>query len=229
MMGSDNTLTGRSRLLHVELGIISTCPTPLAKLREEWQDFFESKLGQLSEQFTSDELDDDRSFGAQIVANAPDHLKTSFGGHLSIQQDNEATTDVILSTLSGENTMNIGNTQTEKNPNDKERRRKVSTQNAFEVLVHVFVLSDEEPATEELAPANGSGDDEWTAACDSLTLPHQSLVGLWESLIFESPIVKQNLLQFARSALLFADKAVSSHVVHWNRLLLTHGPPGTGK
>ena len=94
------------------------------------------------------------------------------------------------------------------------------------VDVHTFMLSDEEVSTEELEP-NG-GDDEWTAGCDSLTLPHSSLDGLWENLIFEST-VKRNLLDYAQSALLFSDKAVSSHIVNWNRILMLYGPPGTGK
>lgn len=88
-------------------------------------------------------------------------------------------------------------------------------------LVHAFVLSDEVAYTEELQPAAG-GDDEWTAGCDNLTLPHSSLHGSWESLIFESHI-KRQLLDYAQSALLFSDKRVSSHIVQWNRMILFHG------
>jgi SpoVK/Ycf46/Vps4 family AAA+-type ATPase len=94
------------------------------------------------------------------------------------------------------------------------------------LTVHTFILSEEEVSTEELEPTGG--DDEWTAGCDSLPLPHKSLDGLWESLIFE-PSIKRNLLEYAQSALLFSDKAVSSHIVNWNRILLLYGPPGTGK
>lgn len=89
--------------------------------------------------------------------------------------------------------------------------------------VHAFVLSEEEVSTEELEPTGG--DDEWTAGCDSLPLPHRSLDGVWENLIFE-PEIKRCLLDYAKSALFFADKSVSSHVVHWNRILLLHGLPG---
>lgn len=96
----------------------------------------------------------------------------------------------------------------------------------LDIIVHVYVLSDEEMAVEELEPTGG--DDEWTAACDSLALPHKNLQGLWESLIFDGT-VQQDLISFARSALLFSDRAVASHIVHWNRLCLLHGPPGTGK
>lgn len=94
------------------------------------------------------------------------------------------------------------------------------------ILVHVFVLSDEEVCTEELEATGG--DDEWATACDSLQLPHQSLDGLWENLIFANH-TKTSLLEYSQSALLFSDRAVSSHIIHWNRILLLHGPPGTGK
>lgn len=96
--------------------------------------------------------------------------------------------------------------------------------------VHVFLLSNEEPAMEELEPSEGGGggDQEWTAACENWTLPHSSLHSSWEALIMKGS-TKQQLLNFATSALLFADQHVSGHLVHWNRLLLLHGPPGTGK
>ena len=92
--------------------------------------------------------------------------------------------------------------------------------------VHLYKLSEEEPATEELEPTGG--DDEWTVACDNLTIPHSSLDGVWESLIL-GPGIKRHLLEYALSALLFSDKGVSPHIISWNRLLLLHGPPGTGK
>jgi hypothetical protein len=95
-----------------------------------------------------------------------------------------------------------------------------------DIHIHLYRLSEEEPATEELEPTGG--DDEWTAACDNLTLPHSTLDGVWESLIL-APGIKQRLLEYALSALLFSDKGVSPHIVSWNRLLLLHGPPGTGK
>lgn len=92
--------------------------------------------------------------------------------------------------------------------------------------VHVYVPSDEEACVEELEPTGGDG--EWTAGCDNLSLPHASLECVWESLIFESQ-VKRQLLNHAQSALLFSDKKVSSHIIQWNRMILLHGPPGTGK
>jgi hypothetical protein len=96
----------------------------------------------------------------------------------------------------------------------------------FQFHVHTFQLSTEEAMVEELEPTGG--DEEWTPACENLPLPHATLSGLWESLIFDGS-VQRDLLEFSRSALLFADRAVSGHIVHWNRMLLLNGPPGTGK
>mmetsp|Transcript_28068 Transcript_28068/g.68341 ORF Transcript_28068/g.68341 Transcript_28068/m.68341 type:complete len:428 (-) Transcript_28068:1068-2351(-) len=93
-------------------------------------------------------------------------------------------------------------------------------------IIHTFTLSEEEACTEELEPAGG--DDEWVSGADSLTLPHASLENLWESLIFEDGL-KQQLLDYAQSALLFSDKKVLPTLVCWNRIVLLHGFPGTGK
>jgi DNA polymerase III delta prime subunit len=94
------------------------------------------------------------------------------------------------------------------------------------ILVHPYILSTEEISTEELETDGGDG--EWTSGCDNLVLPHQSLDGTWEALIFDSKI-KRQLLNYAQSAILFTDKKVSSNIVQWNRILLLYGEPGTGK
>ena len=95
------------------------------------------------------------------------------------------------------------------------------------VRVYAYVLSDEEASAEELDTGNDNDDEDLTA-CETLPLPHSTLAGLWDSLILP-PMTKSNLLQYASSALLFSDKLVSPHIVGWNRVVLLHGPPGTGK
>nr|CAB3487389.1 unnamed protein product [Digitaria exilis] len=52
--------------------------------------------------------------------------------------------------------------------------------------------------------------------------------GLWESLLYEVGL-KQRLLRYAASALLFTERGVDPCLVSWNRIVLLHGPPGTGK
>lgn len=93
-------------------------------------------------------------------------------------------------------------------------------------VIHTFTLNEEEACTEQLEPT--SGDDEWVSGADSLTLPHATLENLWESLIFEDGL-KSQLLDYAQSAVLFSDKKIHPSICSWNRILLLHGYPGTGK
>ena len=47
-------------------------------------------------------------------------------------------------------------------------------------------------------------------------------------MIFEEG-VKTGLLEYAATAMLFADAMVDQNIVSCNRVVLLHGPPGTGK
>ncbi|XP_022137638.1 pachytene checkpoint protein 2 homolog [Momordica charantia] len=88
-------------------------------------------------------------------------------------------------------------------------------------VVHVFQLSEEGPCEELGGEGQISSFNEWI-------LPAKEFDGMWESLIFESGL-KQRLLRYAASALLFTEKGVDPFLVSWNRIVLLHGPPGTGK
>ncbi|KAK4726918.1 hypothetical protein R3W88_031835 [Solanum pinnatisectum] len=88
-------------------------------------------------------------------------------------------------------------------------------------VVHVFQLSEEGPCEELSGDGQLSTFNEWI-------LPATEFNGMWESLIYESGL-KQRLLRYAASALLFTEKRVNSFLVSWNRIILLHGPPGTGK
>ncbi|XVF08426.1 hypothetical protein REPUB_Repub07fG0002700 [Reevesia pubescens] len=90
-----------------------------------------------------------------------------------------------------------------------------------EPVVHVFQLSEEGPCDELSADGQLSSFNEWI-------LPAKEFDGMWESLIYESGL-KQRLLRYAASALLFTEKGVDPFLVSWNRIILLHGPPGTGK
>ncbi|KAG4207296.1 hypothetical protein ERO13_A03G057200v2 [Gossypium hirsutum] len=88
-------------------------------------------------------------------------------------------------------------------------------------IVHVFQLSEEGPCEELTGDGQLSSFNEWI-------LPAKEFDGMWESLIYESGL-KQRLLRYAASALLFTEKGVDPFLVSWNRIILLHGPPGTGK
>ncbi|CAJ2644604.1 pachytene checkpoint protein 2 homolog [Trifolium pratense] len=88
-------------------------------------------------------------------------------------------------------------------------------------VVHVFQLREEGPCEDISSDGQSSSFNEWI-------LPAKEFDGMWESLIYESGL-KQRLLRYAASALLFTEKAVDPFLVSWNRIILLHGPPGTGK
>ncbi|WFD25894.1 hypothetical protein MNAN1_000862 [Malassezia nana] len=59
-------------------------------------------------------------------------------------------------------------------------------------------------------------------------LPNQSLSGIWSSLMYDDD-VKWRLLRYIHSTMLFSDADVDFNLIAWNRVVLLHGPPGTGK
>ncbi|XP_073976534.1 pachytene checkpoint 2 protein isoform X3 [Rhodnius prolixus] len=71
-------------------------------------------------------------------------------------------------------------------------------------------------------------DEGQTTAASYTELPSALYEGLWESLIFDSDI-KNTLLQYARTMLLYSKCGVDPLIVACNRVVLLHGPPGTGK
>jgi cytidylate kinase len=67
-------------------------------------------------------------------------------------------------------------------------------------------------------------------AFSAMVLPSVRLYSLWPSLLFsESDSLKTRLLAYASTGLRLSQAGVDAHIVRWNRLVLLHGPPGTGK
>eukprot|EP00808_Paulinella_micropora_P031208 g41497.t1 len=89
-----------------------------------------------------------------------------------------------------------------------------------ELYMHIFQLADERGVKLE---KEGAG-----VIYHSTELPAKSLCGVWESLYFDGD-VKRELLDFAATTLFFSDRKVDSQIITCNRLILLHGPPGTGK
>lgn len=67
-----------------------------------------------------------------------------------------------------------------------------------------------------------------TVAASVSELPSRALDGLWESLVY-SDRIKWDLLDYIHTTLVFSDALVDPHIIGCNRLVLLHGPPGTGK
>lgn len=85
----------------------------------------------------------------------------------------------------------------------------------------MYRLQEEEAVEEE----NENGE---LSNFQVLGLPHKTLDGLWEALVY-SDAIKTNLLNYVYTAMLYSQRRVNPHIVGWNRVVLLHGPPGTGK
>ncbi|CAL8088221.1 unnamed protein product [Orchesella dallaii] len=94
----------------------------------------------------------------------------------------------------------------------------------YSIYVYELDLEGEE------AEYMGDNDEEegQSASSHHWLLPSRSFHGLWESLIFESDI-KCKLVDYVKTAVMFSTKGVSPALVSWNKVVLLHGPPGTGK
>ncbi|SNX86604.1 related to PCH2 - putative ATPase [Melanopsichium pennsylvanicum] len=97
------------------------------------------------------------------------------------------------------------------------------------VEVHVYQppLSD---IVDEFSAADPSSDDtaDETTAASVSELPNRTLDGVWDTLVYSDGI-KPKLLNYIYTTLLFSDANVNFNLVSWNRVVLLHGPPGTGK
>uniref|UniRef100_A0A8C7JSK7 Pachytene checkpoint protein 2 homolog n=1 Tax=Oncorhynchus kisutch TaxID=8019 RepID=A0A8C7JSK7_ONCKI len=87
--------------------------------------------------------------------------------------------------------------------------------------IHIFTLNEDGPSTLNL-------EEEELSAANHWLLPAAEFHGIWESLVYESG-VKTQLLDYVSTTIYFSDKNVDSNLISWNRVVLLHGPPGTGK
>ncbi|KAH9077437.1 thyroid receptor-interacting protein 13 [Lactarius deliciosus] len=92
--------------------------------------------------------------------------------------------------------------------------------------IHVYQPTDGDTA--EGFSTGPSGDGEEITAASVCELPSRQWEGLWDSLIFPDG-TKSRLLDYIYATVLFSDADVDFNVVSWNRVVLLHGPPGTGK
>lgn len=101
---------------------------------------------------------------------------------------------------------------------------------SVELAVHLYRLFDSpiESLSITAVTNDSNSSEDAVSACRTLRLPSASLEGLWEGLVFESGI-KEGLLGFMETLLLFGERGVRGVYVGFNRLVLLHGPPGSGK
>jgi len=71
-------------------------------------------------------------------------------------------------------------------------------------------------------------EEEEVSAAQHWTLPNQEFQGIWENLVYDTSI-KTDLLRFVSTSLLLSEQGVDQNIVCCNRVVLLHGPPGTGK
>ena len=73
-----------------------------------------------------------------------------------------------------------------------------------------------------------SSEEDKVVTLQEHTLPSKEFLGLWESLVFDNNL-HYDLLDYIHTALLFSDCDIDPSIISVNRLILLHGPPGTGK
>lgn len=94
-----------------------------------------------------------------------------------------------------------------------------------ELEIHVYQPSDGD-AFEEFATSKTDGEE--VVAASVCELPCRNWDGLWDTLVYSDDI-KPRLLNYIHATLVFSERDVDFNVVAWNRVVLLHGPPGTGK
>jgi len=88
----------------------------------------------------------------------------------------------------------------------------------------VYKLNGREDEMEDIC----LDDEEEVSAAQHWTLPNQEFQGVWENLVYDTTI-KTDLLRFVTTSLLLSEQGVDQNIVCCNRVVLLHGPPGTGK
>lgn len=99
------------------------------------------------------------------------------------------------------------------------------TPNEVELVIHVYTMDQYGAETDTMT--DGTSGEEVSAA-DVWDVPADEFHGLWESLIYDGKL-KEDTLRYVETALELTDRGVNPLIVGWSRVVLLHGPPGTGK
>ncbi|XP_015113222.1 pachytene checkpoint protein 2 homolog [Diachasma alloeum] len=107
--------------------------------------------------------------------------------------------------------------------NGKDNKDKISISESWPLRYFIYRLALEEAATETMQT-----DSEELPVASHWILPAKEFNGLWENLCYTSNI-KENLLNFIETTMLFSERNINPNIITWNKVVLLHGPPGTGK
>ncbi|OAJ36515.1 hypothetical protein BDEG_20680 [Batrachochytrium dendrobatidis JEL423] len=73
-----------------------------------------------------------------------------------------------------------------------------------------------------------TNEDDTVSTSKHWELPCHELEGVWESLVFDDDLPLQ-LLDYVYTSILFSDMNIDTNLINVNRVVLLHGPPGSGK
>lgn len=94
--------------------------------------------------------------------------------------------------------------------------------NHVNLCYYVYQMCEDSPQVDSVDEEN---DD--VPASLNWQLPNSEFEGLWESLYLDDGL-KEQLISYVQTTLLYSHHQVSAQVVRWNGIVLLHGPPGTG-
>ena len=91
-----------------------------------------------------------------------------------------------------------------------------------EFIIHIFRLSH------NLCEKEFIENEDDLPAAEQWELPNMYLSGYWDSVVVDQ-IIKKRLLGYTSTSMQFSDAQVNTDIITCNRIMLLHGPPGTGK
>ncbi|OCF41656.1 hypothetical protein I317_04567 [Kwoniella heveanensis CBS 569] len=95
------------------------------------------------------------------------------------------------------------------------------------IQLHIY-RANESDDLEEFSADFDDDDEEKVTAASMRVLPSLELDGIWDTLVYADDL-KTRLLNYIYSTIHFSELQIDSDIVAWNRVVLLHGPPGTGK
>ncbi|KAF9319676.1 Pachytene checkpoint protein 2 [Podila horticola] len=201
-------------VLQIEARLSPQCSTPYLQMRERIHYFLTStKASLVSFQLVSG------------IAEAQDDLVRTFVEQIWVAERSGSLSPSPLLENDSSQTFSTG-AEPVPSPTTSPVDTQICEINSVDLSIHVYQLNDE-GATEEF-DYDRSGHDEPAMMAHHWVLPCREFEGIWDNLIFDDQ-VQIKLLEYVYTTFLFSDKNVNPDLVSWNRVVLLHGPPGTGK